>query len=230
VRGVGYIDGVFIDKDDNLYVTSAATRAGYFSKLTGTLVKLEPRGKILTTEATIPLGARRPDRAPDTNDGAIGTAWWENAEWFYGGIGFTGKDAGASHACNCANYRPAHDYFARTFVPETQHQTVAVLDSNGNLVMRIGQYGNVDDGVPLIGEREVEGWQPKPLGGDEVGLFYPVYLGTHTDRRLYVTDPGNMRIVGVKLDYHTSAKIALADVRMRQQKWEGGTDEVPRHR
>jgi DNA-binding beta-propeller fold protein YncE len=212
VRGVGYIDGVFIDRDDNLYVTSAGTRAG-FSRLTGTLAKFRPEGKILTTEAKIPLASQRPKRAPDTTGGAIGAAWWEGAEWLYGGIGITGKDAGASHACNCPNYRPAFDYFARTFVPETRRYTIAVLDTAGNLITRIGRYGNVDDGVPLVTDGALEGHTPKPLGGDEVGLFYPAYLGTHTDRRLYVTDQGNGRILSVKLGYHAEHRTALEDVK-----------------
>ena len=211
VRGVGYIDGIFLDRDGALYVTSAGARTGGFSKLTGTLVKFRPEKKILTTEAKIPLRDQRPKRKPDTTGGGIGPAWWEEAEWFYGGIGITGKDAGAMHACNCPNYRPAHDWFARTFVPETRHYTVGVLDSAGNVIMRIGQYGNVDDGVPFVSKRRVKGWKPKPLGGDEVGLFYPAYLGTDTDRRLYVTDQGNMRILSVKLGYHTDVHIPLKD-------------------
>ncbi|MFW6159399.1 MAG: hypothetical protein ACOC8E_08590 [Planctomycetota bacterium] len=209
VRGVGYIDGIFIDRDRNLYVTSAARRVTHFDKLTGTLAKFKPEGKILTPSSTIPLGRLRPDRPHDTTGGAIGKAWWEAAEWFYGGIGFTGKDASASHACNCPNYRPAHDYFARTFVPETQHFTVGVLDKAGNLILRMGQYGNVDDGVPLVNEKGVKGWKPKPLGGDEIGLCFPVYLGTDTDRRLYITDPGNERVLSVKLGYHTDGNVPM---------------------
>jgi len=210
VQGVGYIDGVFIDKDDNLYVTSAATRTGYFDKLTGTLVKLKPQGKILSTEATIPLEARRPDRPPDTTDGAIGTAWWEDAEWFYGGIGFNGKNHGGIHACHCAQFRITQDYFARTFAPETVHYTVGVLDSAGNLILRIGQYGNVDDGVPLVPDPRIP--NPRPRGGDEVALFHPAYLAVHTDRRLFINDPGTDRILSVKLGYHTEHKTALKDV------------------
>ncbi|MEX1095488.1 MAG: hypothetical protein WED34_05530 [Planctomycetales bacterium] len=209
VRGIGYTDGVFLDRDGALYVTSAATRAGYFDKLTGTLVKLKPESRILTTPSEIELGNLKPDREPDTNDGAIGKAWWENVDWFYGGIGFTGKDANASHACNCPNYRPTQDLFARTFVPETQHYTVAVLDKAGNVVMRIGQYGNVDDGIPAVRDPAREVPHPRPLGGDEVGLFYPAYLATDSDRRLFITDPGNARILSVLLEYHAEERVPL---------------------
>jgi hypothetical protein len=94
-------------------------------------------------------------------------------------------------------------------VPETQHYSVAVLDTNGNLIIRIGQYGNVDDGVPLVNDGKVEGWKPDSIGGDEVGLFYPAYLATHTDSRLYIADPGNMRIVSVTLGYHAERRLKL---------------------
>jgi hypothetical protein len=203
LQGIGYLDGLFIDKDNNLYIASDGRRTGYFSGQTGTLAKLGPGSRVLSERAPVPLRAR-PDRPRETDAG-----WWEGAEWFYGGIGFTGKP---NPGCHCPHYRIAHDYFARTFAPETQHYSVAVLDSNGNLIMRIGQYGNVDDGVPLVNDGRVEGWKPRPIGGDEIGLFYPAYLATQTDRRLYIADPGNMRIVSVKLGYHATRSVLLKTV------------------
>jgi hypothetical protein len=83
-----------------------------------------------------------------------------------------------------------------------------VVDSAGNLILRIGTYGNADDGVPLI--RDGGPPRPRALGGDEVGLFHGVYLATHSDRRLFVSDVGNARVVSVKLDYHTEERMALA--------------------
>ena len=88
--------------------------------------------------------------------------------------------------------------------------SVAVLDSAGNVILRIGRFGNVDDGAPLI----ADGGPPKPrsIGGDEVGLFYAPYVATHTDRRLFIADVGNARIVSVRLDYHAGERVALKDV------------------
>ena len=73
--------------------------------------------------------------------------------------------------------------------------------------MRIGRYGNPDDGMPLI----AEGGPPRPrnIGGDEVALFHAGYLATHTDRRLFIADIGNARIVSVKLDYHAAETVPL---------------------
>ena len=48
--------------------------------------------------------------------------------------------------------------------------------------------------------------------GDEVALFHGAYLATHTDRRLFIADPGNARVVSVKLGYHASERVALKDV------------------
>jgi hypothetical protein len=74
----------------------------------------------------------------------------------------------------------------------------------------VGRYGNVEDGVPLI----PEGGPTKPWshGGDEVALYHAPYVATHTERCLFVADPGNTRILSVKLGYHETESIALSDV------------------
>jgi hypothetical protein len=210
VPGVGYTHNIYMDKDDKLYVATGGQREGYTDVNTGTLIKVRPESKILTTDSVLPLQPL-PTRPPDTRLGQIGKkAWWENAEWFYGGIGFNGKNRGGVAACHCAQFRVTQDYFARTFVPETVHYTVGVLDSAGNLVMRIGQYGNIDDGVPMVADPRIP--KPRSLGGDEVALFHPAYLAVHTDKRLFINDPGNDRIVSVKLGYHTSETVSLKNV------------------
>jgi nitrous oxide reductase len=45
-----------------------------------------------------------------------------------------------------------------------------------------------------------------------VGLFHAAYVATHTDRRLFIADAGNARILSVRLDYHITAKVSLKDV------------------
>ncbi|MDP7254605.1 MAG: hypothetical protein QGF00_33725, partial [Planctomycetota bacterium] len=68
----------------------------------------------------------------------------------------------------------------------------------------------VDDGKPLItvgGPR-----QTNSIGGDEVALFHGAYVGIHTDRRLFIHDAGNGRILSVKLDYHETERRALGEV------------------
>jgi hypothetical protein len=39
------------------------------------------------------------------------------------------------------------------------------------------------------------------------------FTGVHSDRRLFISDTGNGRIVSVKLGYHTDHRTALKDVK-----------------
>jgi hypothetical protein len=94
-------------------------------------------------------------------------------------------------------------------VPEAIRGKVAVLDANANLILRVGQLGNVDDGRPLV----ATGGPPntRSIGGDETALFWPANVATHRDRRLFVHDWGSARIVSVKLGYHAEERVALGE-------------------
>jgi hypothetical protein len=214
VPGMGHLNGIGIDQDDNIYMLAASRRIvdgqpvdpGVERDASGTLLKVPARkAKVLSsgTDAGVPVplpAGDRPKRSPDLAGYTSG--WVEGAEWFYGGIGFS-----VPGGCVCWNCRFAKDYFNRSFAPETLHCSVAVLDSAGNLILRIGKYGNVDDGRPLF----AEGGPPSPraIGGDEVSLMYAGYVGTHTDRRLFIADAGNGRILSVKLGYAAEERIAV---------------------
>lgn len=211
VPGMGETDGIGIDKDDNLYVMANPNRVlkgkPYFLSHAETLMKFKPgKGKIVSASKDVKVPLPRegwPDRPRD-----IGSGWVEGAEWMYGGVGFAGWRSGAS--CICWNTRPALDLLARSFAAEIDHFSVAVLDTNGNLILRIGQYGNVDDGKPLVNDGGPK--NTRSIGGDEVALFHAAYLGTHTDKRLFIADVGNSRIVSVKLDYHSTKRIKLKSI------------------
>jgi hypothetical protein len=174
--------------------------------MTGSLIKIPAKkNKVVgaSRTAAVPLTDDvRPKRPPDASNPHVGpAAWVEGAEWFYGGVGFCGKNGSrAGGGCDCYNARFALDYLGRSFAPEIDHCSVAVLDSAGNLIMRIGQYGNLDSAGPksLV-----------PLPGDGVGLFYAPYVATHTDKRVFIADPGNGRIVSVKLGYHAVETVAV---------------------
>lgn len=218
VPGLGGSNGVCIDGQDNLYVLAVGCRVldgrPYFNPVSCTLVKLPPKGtKILSTVgAPIPIGEGGKPARPADLDRTHGLAWVEGASWFYGGIGWDGKKG---LGCSCWNCRIAMDYYARTFAPEIDRNSIAVLDTNGNLILRVGRYGNVDDGKPLV----AQGGPPnaRSIGGDEVSLVHGLYPAIYSDRRLFVADAGNGRILSVRLDYHTTERIALKDVKDRSQ-------------
>jgi hypothetical protein len=219
VPGVAQVDGVGIDRDDNIYFMHTPSRVldgkPYLNEMSETLTKVRPgKVKVISRNPGVPVPlpeAEAPKRKLDLYAGGVGQGWIEGAEWMYGGVGYAGFNS--SHAgggCACWFSRFALDYFARSIVPEPQLFGVAVVDSAGNLITRIGRYGNVDDGKPLVGHPELK--SPHSLGGDEVGLFHACYTGTHTDRRIFISDVGNGRILSVKLDYHATEKTPLKDI------------------
>jgi len=188
------VAGVAIDVHGNIYANVAASMmwngkpyfrvVGHRFDQVGTLIKFKPgAGRFIKADGTpVPLTAR-PDRPQD-----LAGFWVEGAEWIYPGVGRTqwGMD------CSCWNSRICLDYFARSFAPEYDRFSVAVLDTNGNLITRIGTYGNVDD--------------------PGIALFDACYLATFTDRRLFIADAGNARIVSVRLNYHATERVPLKDV------------------
>ncbi|MCX7806078.1 MAG: hypothetical protein N3A38_12930, partial [Planctomycetota bacterium] len=213
VPGVGRMVGINMDRDDNIYVMLAgiAPVGGkpYFNPLSCSLIKLRPGTKFYSTNAVLPMADdSRPNRPPDFTDvDTCGSAWVENPCWIRGGVGFDGK----RFKCHCPSQsRPALDFFARSFVPEPDHYSVLVLDSAGNEMLRIGRYGNVDDGVPLI--RDGGPPNPRPIGDDEVALMHPQMLAVESDRRLFIGDLGNARIASVRLDYRAGEEVPLKDI------------------
>ncbi len=218
VPGLNVLDGIGIDQEDSIYVLSQSRRIlngkRYFNPKSETLIKFRPgKARLLSMSKRnkVPLDpSQYPKGHPDITGPGIETAWVKEAEWFYGGVGF---DAGP---CVCWNARFDLDYFARSWAPEPSHYSVAVLDSNGNLITRIGRYGNVDDGVPQTKNPLLP--KPRSLGGDEVGLFHASYVTTHTDRRLFIADAGNSRIVSVQLDYHASHSVGLGGAKGSVEK------------
>lgn len=213
VPGLAELDGVGIDNNGSLYVMTHATRIfdnkRYYNDLSGTLLKFaKGKGRVLSQggksiAVEIPK-ENSPKRSFDLV-GDTGGQWVEDSEWMYGGVGYGGKNKGVG--CACWNARYVLDDYARSFAPEVDRYKVAVLDSNGNLILRIGQYGNIDDGKPL----DLNGGpkNPRSIGGDEVALFHGAFLATESDHFLYVADPGNLRILKVKLGYHQEKKMPL---------------------
>jgi sugar lactone lactonase YvrE len=216
IPGLTWLCGTSIDRDGNIYVLADSTRAfgrkKYHNEMTGTLMKFKPgKGKLISASGRAPVRLskeNRPKRPPEVSGGSTGTAWVEGSEWLFGAAGWFGfNTARAGGGCDCWHSRFCLDYLARSFVPEVERYSVAILDSAGNVITRIGRVGNVDDGKPL----DLKGGpaNPRSIGGDEIALFHAAYVGTETDRRLFIHDAGNSRILSVKLGYHVDHKTAL---------------------
>jgi len=208
--GLGISSGISMDADGSIYVMMAASKnfngKPYFNPISCTLIKAIPgKTRILATKAVLPLGNEKPNRDFDLdNEVYIGKSWVQDAAWIYGGIGIDGKRI----HCDCvATSRPTLDFFKRSFLPEVDRYGVVVVDTNGNTILRIGQYGNIDDGKPLIVGSGPE--NTNSIGGDEVALLNPRFLATESDRRLFIADIGNSRIVSVLLSYDKEEKINL---------------------
>jgi len=214
--GVGRSCSVAMDRDDNIYLlANGQTMCGgslYPNPIVCTLVKIRP-GTRLRALGKMPIAlppSLRPKRPGDIARwfGSGAPVWGDGIEWVFGGVGLDGKRYAKCHCV--ATSQMAFDCFGRSFVGETQRCDVVAIDSAGNAILRMGRYGNIDEGAPLV---EVGGPpKPRPLGGDEITLMNPKFVAVDTDRRLFVADIGNYRILSVKLGYHATERIPLKDV------------------
>ncbi len=205
-QGVGAGHGTLVDPNGDVYFLNTRNRiynGKAFYPLTGCVLKFK-RGKgrfIASRNATIPISPELKPTFPQQLNGY----WVKDADWIYPGAGFCRNAA----PCFCWNTRFAVDYFGRSFIPEYIRNQVAVLDTNGNLILHVGKYGNVDDGVPLVSDQKLRAQKPRSIGGDEVSLMYANYVTSHSDRRLFIADAGNGRIISVKLGYYAEEMVSL---------------------
>jgi hypothetical protein len=190
--------GMAMDRDGNLYVTFGGCMPAGQKCLDGitdvparnrtwgafgTVVKFRGQGgkypvgrtysKALKESA--PAGAMKLDGAVNGTEGAL---------WAYGGM--VGQSTGD---CTCCNDRSDMDCYARYWIISNQLYSVTVLDANGNRVMRLGRYGNVDDT-----DEDVK------AGRDGMRFAWVRALGV-TDKSLYVCDTANRRILQAAIKY-----------------------------
>jgi hypothetical protein len=111
------------------------------------------------------------------------------ATWQYLGISPCVSDNnGPDEDCRCPNPRFCVDDFGMILVPDALSFSVVVLDNNKNEILRFGEYGNMD-------QAGAGSSRPNPaIPFCKVGPVVKV------NNSVYVSDPGNQRIVKVKLD------------------------------
>jgi hypothetical protein len=132
----------------------------------------------------------------------------EGLRWQYGGI-----SPATLSGCICGNSRFDLDGFDRAFVPAMQTFSINVLDANGNLVTRIGSYGNADSrgaDSPVVDPKTghlrpkrptdpADLKPPKELA-DRVGFRWVPYVGA-SDEAIYTYDWCARQVQRLKLGY-----------------------------
>lgn len=218
------VNGSSLDEDGGIRFVNARTRmvGGYpfladrggtygqlpvkanYNRLTGTLIRGRA-GKtwVLLNSAPVPL-SEAPERPADlmATDYAMEKdkyprslwAWVEGADWLYAGASPIAFPSGFSYSL-----RFHTDWYGRTFVPEAYRHSIGALDANGNLILHIGRYGNLDSGDGP-GSRI-------PVGGDGIAMSFVCFVGG-TDDRLVFEDHGE-RIVVLRLDYHAEETVPI---------------------
>jgi hypothetical protein len=220
------VNGVGIDEDRAIYFVNARPRAvpsnkaffrggkagtfgtdRKFNPFTGTLVKGKPgtQCRVLMARAAVPLEPV-PNRPPDVKVldwpnsapafGASANGWIEGHEWLY-----AGASPIVSVGCSCPCQRLHLDWYKRTFVPEAYRQGIGVVDTAGNLITHIGQYGNFDSATGAKSR--------VPPGGDGIGIFVARVI-SGTDNYL-AFDCGGMWLMVLKLDYHAEGVAPIAN-------------------
>ncbi|MBA4387536.1 MAG: hypothetical protein C0404_06115 [Verrucomicrobia bacterium] len=221
VQAGGVMGGVQMDEDGNVYFVSIMTRmfgdksflynrgttAGSKEGInrynahpcTGTLFKTKDRNvRFLKKKAAVPLEPV-PQRPTDVvgcgpfGPPYIGSGeeWVEGVDWMYAGV-----SPAVPSGCTCPSVRLHLDWFKRTYVPEQYRHSIGILDTNGNLIMHLGRYGNHDDVL-----------RAKP-GSEDIGLTGPRFI-SGTDNYLAFDDWGE-RIVTMKLNYHAEESTMIA--------------------
>jgi len=123
--------------------------------------------------------------------------WVEGAEWFYAG---SSPIVPPMH-CSCPTLRGYLDWYKRSFVPESYRHSIGVLDTNGNLILHIGRYGNLDS---ADGPRSMI-----PIGGDQIGICANRFISA-TDNYMVFDDNGE-RVTVLKLNYHAEETASIGD-------------------
>jgi NHL repeat len=222
--GLGVTDGVRIGKSGAVYIVMSCQplknkvpegiAGGSFPRsVWGTLVKFD------SSLRKFPVGKVVVDKAKGTHIwgrlGAGAKVRIEGMAWDFGGVG----PVPYGH-CHCWKSKFDLDGFERVFLPAAPTCTVNVLDANGNIVVRLGGYGNADcmgEDSPVVDPKTGQ-LRPRrkddpaglksPLAKPELGFLDPSYVAV-TDEAVYVHDRGNERIVRAKLGYHAEETVAV---------------------
>jgi hypothetical protein len=205
----GLIDEVQLDENGRLYFAFDKRRlyggkpflAGRGEKIgdpkntrfgdpwTGTLAKTagsDVRILVDKGKALIPMDENtRPKRPPDLdNPMRRQKAWMENYEWMYAGAAVRGL------GCRCPKTRFWTDWYRRSFVSEQYRHSIGVVDTAGNVIMHVGQYGNRDS-----------------AHGPDISVTHCSFVSA-TDNYMIYEDECT-RVTVLRLEYHSDETVSI---------------------
>jgi hypothetical protein len=167
----------------------------YYMLSMGSLFKFPPTGgKIVlnkkTSVAKIPAGNLNGFNVPPQQvDGLYRQAIDVSGPvWQYFGASPCPDSASSLEIeCSCTSLRFSVDDFGMIYLPDQFSSSVMVLDNNKNEILRMGEYGNPD-------QQGAGSSRPNPA----IPLATPRFV-TKANNSVYISDPGNRRIVRVKM-------------------------------
>lgn len=242
--------GPRVDAQGNVYVMEVVKPAGqpfpdefashatdkmlqhWYDWIYGSIVKFGPHGGNIWLKVNKPE-TNKPSAEPVALPASlpkvkVNASWRGDANemqghlWMAPGVahvGDMGMGGGGEH-CHCTGCDFDIDGFARVFAPDNGRQRVTVLDSNGNVVLHFGAYGNQDycgpDSYVLDPKenyhRSRKAGDPKdlasPFASPEIAFAWIVGLAV-TDRHAYVCDSLNRRMLRVKLGYQAEESVPV---------------------
>ena len=218
------MNGMQMDEDGSIYFVTARPRlyghkhflfgrGGTFGRpehkanswpFTGTLIKSKPNTqvRIIQRKSVIAMDPlpKRPAQLmtigfPNNQHSRKALQCWvEGAEWLY-----AGASPIVSTGCSCFRQHLGLDWYKRVYVPEAYRHSIGILDTNGNLVMHLGRYGNFDDAPG--------GKNGAKPGGEDIRMMMVRFVSA-TDNYLAYGD-WDEKLVVLKLDYHAEETAPL---------------------
>jgi DNA-binding beta-propeller fold protein YncE len=105
-------------------------------------------------------------------------------------------------SCTCKEARFDLDLYGRLYIPNVLTYRITVVDNAGNVIKKIGHYGNADSMGP--GEKSLVKKPAIPLG-------FPMSVGAVPDsNHIYVGDPLNNRIVRIDTSWAAEASCSVS--------------------
>ncbi|MEX0700812.1 MAG: hypothetical protein WD069_01840 [Planctomycetales bacterium] len=179
----------------------------WYPAMSGSIIKFPPGGgrigaQAAGTKVTIGYGGdettrtiRHPDNGQERTLEFGGAATLEGALWQREVVSLVPLTAGGggAYSCSCEQLRFAVDGFGRIFAPDTLRFQLAVLDTNGELIGRFGNYGDAD---------------AQPANGAALRFAWPRLIAANS-RTLYVYDDVNGALLRAEIAYQAEKTAAM---------------------